>query len=105
MLGRGLIANPGLINLIEDNKPLDKNILKSFHDEILNDYIEVFKEDRNAMFRMKELWWYMIYVFSDNKKYGKKIKKAQTLDAYSEAVDSLFEEQEIIGGAGLFYEK
>lgn len=105
MLGRGLIANPGLINLIEDIKPLDKNILKNFHDEILNNYIEVFKEDRNAMFRMKELWWYMIYIFSDNKKYGKKIKKSQSLDDYNEAVNSLFADQEIISGAGLFYEE
>lgn len=41
--------------------------------------------------------------FSDNKKYGKKIKKAQKLAEYNEAILSLFEEQEIIQGAGLFY--
>lgn len=47
----------------------------------------------------------MIYIFSDNKKYAKKIKKAQKLSAYNEVVSSLFEEQEIIKGAGLFYNK
>ena len=51
---------------------------------------------------MKELWGYMIHIFSDNKKYAKKIKKAQKLDAYNDAISSLFEEQEIIKGAGLF---
>ena len=38
-------------------------------------------------------------------KYAKKIKKAQKLDAYNDAVSSLFEEQEIIKGAGLFSQK
>lgn len=103
MLGRGILANPGLMNLIKNNANIDKKVLKDFHDEILNKYIELFNEDRNAMLKMKELWGYMIYIFSDNKKYAKKIKKSQKLSDYNEAVLSLFEEQDIIEGAGLFY--
>lgn len=102
MLGRGIIANPGLMDEIKNNTFLDKKVLKDFHDEILNNYIELFNEERNAMFKMKGLWAYMIYIFSDNKKYGKKIKKSQDLRDYNEAVLSLFREQEIIKGAGLF---
>ncbi|MBU3091240.1 tRNA-dihydrouridine synthase family protein [Clostridium sp. CF011] len=104
MLGRGILANPRLINEIKNNTNtnIDKKVLKDFHDEILNKYIELFDEDRNAIFRMKELWGYMIYMFSDNKKYAKKIKKSQNLSDYNEAVLSLFTEQEIIEGAGLF---
>lgn len=94
MLGRGIIANPGLINLIKNNTNLDKKVLKDFHDEILNKYIEVFHEDRNAIMRMKELWGYMICIFPDNKKYAKKINKAHKLSDYNEAVLSLFEEKE-----------
>jgi tRNA-dihydrouridine synthase len=105
MLGRGILANPGLMNLIKSNINLDKKILKDFHDEILNKYIELFNEEKNAIFRMKELWGYMIYIFSDNKKYAKKIKKSQKLSDYNEAVSSLFEEQNIIVGAGLFYKE
>lgn len=102
MLGRGILANPGLMNEIKNNTFIDKEVLKDFHDEILNNYIELFNEDRNAIFRMKELWGYMIYIFSDNKKYAKKIKKSQKLSDYNEAVLSLFAEQEIIKGSGLF---
>ncbi len=102
MLGRGILANPGLMNEIKNNAFIDKKILKNFHDEVFNEYRELFNEDRNAIFRMKELWGYMVHIFSDNKKYAKKIKKAQKLDAYNDAVLSLFEEQEIIKGAGLF---
>ena len=81
---------------------MDKKVLKEFHDEIFNKYREVFNEDRNAMFRMKELWGYMIYMFSNNKKYAKKIKKAQKVVEYNQAVTSLFLEQDILKGAGLF---
>ncbi|KGM94259.1 diguanylate cyclase [Clostridium novyi A str. 4552] len=102
MIGRGILANPGLINEIKEDKTLDKKVLREFHDEVLNNYRELFNEDRNAMFRMKELWGYMIYIFSDNKKYAKKIRKAQNLRDYNEAVSSLFREQEIVKGAGLF---
>ncbi|MBY6929927.1 tRNA dihydrouridine synthase [Clostridium botulinum] len=102
MLGRGILANPGLMNEIKNNDFINKELLKDFHDEIFNKYIDLFNEEKNAMFRMKELWGYMIYIFSDNKKYAKKIRKAQKLSDYNEAVLSLFEEQEIIEGASLF---
>lgn len=103
MLGRGILANPNLMNLIKNSTNVDKKVIKNFHDDIFNKYRELFNEDKNAMFRMKELWGYMIYIFSDSKKYVKKIKKAQRLSDYNEAVSSLFTEQEIIKGAGLFY--
>ncbi|AVQ39248.1 diguanylate cyclase [Clostridium botulinum] len=102
MLGRGILANPGLINEIKNNTTIDKEVLKEFHDEILNKYIELYNEDRNALFRMKELWGYMIHIFSNNKKYAKKIKKAQKLNCYNSAVLSLFREQEIIKEVELF---
>ena len=102
MLGRGVLANPGLIGDIKGNDFITKDSLKAFHDEIFNNYIELFNDDKNAMFRMKELWGYMIYMFTDNKKYAKKIKKAQKVIDYKQAVSSLFMEQEIVKGAGLF---
>ncbi|MCF0148605.1 MAG: tRNA-dihydrouridine synthase family protein [Clostridium sp.] len=104
MIGRGILANPGLLDEIKEDKLLDKNILKEFHDEIFTNYRVAFKEDKNAIYRMKELWGYMIYIFSDNKKYIKRIKKAQNIEDYNEAVMSLFREQDIIRGAGLFSE-
>ncbi|MFQ8921580.1 MAG: tRNA dihydrouridine synthase [Clostridium paraputrificum] len=102
MIGRGVLANPGLVGDIKGNDFITKDTLKAFHDEIFNNYIELFNDDKNAMFRMKELWGYMIYMFTDNKKYVKKIKKAQKVIDYKQAVSSLFMEQEIVKGAGLF---
>lgn len=105
MIGRGLLANPGLIGEINGKRVIDKSMLKNFHDELLNGYREVLREDKNALYRMKELWGYMIYMFSDNKKYAKSIKKAQNLIDYKAAVSALFIEQNIVEGAGLFNSK
>lgn len=103
MIGRGILANPALLNEIKGEEVLNKETLRKFHDEIFNNYKEVFNEERNAMFRMKELWGYMIYIFSNNKKYAKQIKKAQKVVDYNQAIISLFSEQEIVKGVGLFH--
>ncbi len=102
MLGRGLIANPGLISDIKDNITLDKQLLKAFHDKIYEDYQEVLSGERNVLFKMKENWFYMIHMFSNADRYAKKIKKSQRLRDYEEAVTELFKEQEIVEGAGVF---
>lgn len=102
MLGRGILANPGLIGEIKDNNFLTKETLKKFHDELFENYTILLNEDKNAMYRMKELWGYMSHIFTNNKKYYKKIKNTQKAKDYKEAVSRLFEEQEIIKGAGLF---
>lgn len=102
MLGRGILANPGLIGEIKNNEFANKEIIKMFHDEIFENYTILLNEDKNAMYRMKELWGYMSHIFTNNKKYYKKIKKAQKAIDYKNEVNSLFIEQDIIKGAGLF---
>lgn len=100
MLGRGLVANPGLINNIKTGESLDKQTLKAFHNRVLTDYQELLFGERNILFKMKELSLYLIYIFSNYEIYEKRIKKAASLSEYKAAVNSLFREQEIIDGAG-----
>ena len=102
MVGRGILANPGLMNEIKGSHIIDKKTMKSFHDEILNSYLGLYPQDIGALFKMKELWSYMIYIFSDSKEYLKKIRMSQNLTEYNEAVEKLFCEQNIIKGVGLF---
>ncbi|MEK6263645.1 MAG: tRNA-dihydrouridine synthase family protein [Clostridium sp.] len=96
MVGRGLLRNPGFTSYITDNTKLEKELLKDFHDKIYEDYKRILFGDRNVLFKMKELWFYMIPVFSDNIKYAKKIRKSERLCDYDEAVSSLFREQDIL---------
>ncbi|MGN0144060.1 MAG: tRNA dihydrouridine synthase [Clostridium sp.] len=102
MLGRGILANPALMKEIKEDTVIEKSVIEAFHEEVLNAYLDLYPQDIGALFKMKELWSYMIYIFSNNKEYIKKIRKSKTLNEYKEAVASLFAEQEIIKGAGLF---
>ena len=96
MLGRGLIAEPGLATRIQTGKSMDMKTLRAFHDEVLSGYCEILSGDKNALYRMKELWFYMSRLFTEPDKYRKKIQKAEKMAAYESAVDSLFREQELI---------
>lgn len=89
MLGRGLIANPAL----GEDAPLDKKRLKAFHDELTARYAQRVSGDKNVLFKMKELWYYMGGCFEDPEKYLKKIKKSQHLIDYQAVVEALFEEK------------
>ncbi|MBO5373168.1 MAG: tRNA-dihydrouridine synthase family protein [Lachnospiraceae bacterium] len=90
MLGRGLLTNPGLIREIKGEKSLQKSEMKIFHDRILSGYEEIIDGDRNVLFRMKELWFYMIQLFGNHEKYAKQIKKSQTIREYKQIVESIF---------------
>ena len=91
MLGRGIISNPQLIDMFESQETkLDKKKLKAFHDEICNGYEEIFSGDRNVLFKMKELWFYMGNLFQSSEKDMKQIKKCQSLAQYRSIVDRIF---------------
>lgn len=92
MFGRGLIANPGLISEIEENKIVDKELLRSFHDAVYTEYKGILSGDRNVLFKMKEFWFYMIHMFSEADKYAKKIRKAKSVREYESIISMMFNE-------------
>ncbi len=96
MIGRGLLINPGLTKEIRSSVKLDKNLLREFHDKIYSDYKRVLSGDVNVLYKMKELWTFIILLFSNHEKCLKKIKKSARLRDYEDAVSSLFREQEIL---------
>ncbi len=105
MIGRGVLADPALFGEIRGEERLTKERLRMFHDRMVEDYKKVLSGEKNVLFKMKELWEYMIHVFPNSVKYGKAIRKAQNMGDYSEAVRRLFADREIqeysqSGGAG-----
>ena len=100
MFGRGIIANPGLLDEIRDGKAPDKKKLRAFHDRIYSQYQEILSGERNVLFRMKELWNYMAPEFSNYEKPLKKIKKSQHFSDYEVAVNLLFAQEWKPNGAG-----
>ena len=96
MLGRGVLQNPALIeqlSLYEQNGTseflFDKDRFKAFHDRLRVDYMTQMSGDMNVLYKMKELWFYMITLFPNQEKVLKKIKKAKKLVEYDAAIREL----------------
>lgn len=90
MLGRGLIGDPALARKAAGGPAADKNTLRSFHDQLYEDYCIAFNSRRNAMMRMKEIWSYLIGLFEDNGKAAKALRKASEPVAFEAQVDDIF---------------
>lgn len=102
MLGRGIIANPGILYEIKNNKTVSKEKIRKFHDKLLERHLEIYNNERGILFKLKEIWSYMIHIFSNSKEYNIALKKSQNIDEYKEIVNRLFRNEDIIPGAGLF---
>lgn len=86
MLGRGLIADPGMLC----PGGTDVHILEQFHDELLESYLVVFGGSRNAMFRLKENWHYLLCMFEGSEKLGKQLRKTTDLNEYKQITREIF---------------
>lgn len=94
MIGRGLIRNPALAEMIlQEETELEADILpriREFHDALFEHYRETMSGDRNLLFRMKDLWSYMLAEVPDSEKLAKKIRKSQHVPEYLAAVEEVF---------------
>lgn len=102
MIGRGLLTNPflaGEINSVNCDTTeavflgLNKEMyskLQAFHDELYSEYGKILSGDQNVLFKMKEIWTYMIKLWPDAEKQQKAIRKAKKCLEYERAVRELF---------------
>lgn len=78
MLGRGLIADPGM--LTPGGTTAEK--LEGFLSELLEEYTVAFGGSRNAMFRLKENWRYLFCLFEPDDKLQKQLRKTTDVQQY-----------------------
>lgn len=96
MLGRGILSNPWLPGRMEaapeaaPSRDQIRSTLKEFHHSVYEGYRQVMSGDRNVLFKMKELWLYLIQPFSDDGSHMKRLRKAQRLGEYESAVSAIF---------------
>lgn len=90
MLGRGAVANPGLLREIQTNQPITAEELKEYHDRLYAGYREALNSEKDALFKMKEVWFYLGKMFPEAEKALKKVKKANKPEEYQEAVRRVF---------------
>lgn len=126
MIGRGLLQDPALAEIIEavfpgesfeEKKSAEKGQIseevridapegrntqntqtgnisdmcpdgrfQEFHNALLNQYREVIGDDRNVLFKMKDLWNFMLQGRPDGAALAKEIRKAQRMPEYKAAV-------------------
>ena len=112
MLGRGILMNPALLDLIRMREKTDvkkttdidvtewkkeetlrkmqsadryKKEIHAFLEQIKWDYLEVGMGEKNTLFKLKELWAYMGQNAPEAKKALKRIRKSQSMADYDSA--------------------
>ena len=86
MIGRGLIGDPGMLS--PGGTTADQ--LEAMFDAMLEEYLVSFGGSRNAMFRLKEHWRYLICHFDNAEKLGKRLRKTTDLDEYKAITREIF---------------
>ena len=77
MIGRGLVADPGMLS-----GGTDRETLKAFLSELSDTYCIVFESKRNAIYRMKDNWHYLIALFEGSDKLWKELRKTTDYDRF-----------------------
>lgn len=98
MVGRGLVMRPWMAGEIkgfreEKRSPDTREELervKEFHDMIYAEYKVIQSGEKNVLYRMKELWGYLINGFPEHEKEGKQIRKCKTLSEYEVIVQKIW---------------
>ncbi len=84
MIGRGLIGDPGML------ADTDVKALEAFHNALLEEYLVVFGGSRNAMFRLKENWHFLIRHFEGSEKLWKRLRKTTDLAEFRSVTTEIF---------------
>ena len=85
MIGRGLVADPGLLCGGTDIKALEQ-----FMNALLEEYTVSFGGARNAMFRLKENWGLLHPRFEGVDKLWKRLRKTTDLEEYKAITAEIF---------------
>lgn len=91
MIGRGLIADPGMLC----PGGTTRESLGAFMENLLEEYQVVFGSTRNAMFRLKENWRLILKRFPAPEKLCKRLLKATDEGEYRDVTGLLLEQMEV----------
>ena len=90
MIGRGIIANPFLPEMIQNNSD-DFNdnsaeVFMKFHDVLMDNYAQQLSGDKHLLMKMESFWEYFSKSFSDSNTIFKRVKKSKNISMYHDAV-------------------
>ena len=85
MIGRGLIGDPGMLS-----GGTTIPALEAMFNAMLEEYMALFGGSRNAMFRLKEHWGFLLHRFDNSEKLGKRLRKTTDLLEYKAITQEIF---------------
>ena len=68
----------------------DAKTLEAFYQALLEEYLVAFGGSRNAMFRLKEHWRYLLCRFRGSEAYAKALRKTTDLTEYRSIAARIF---------------
>lgn len=95
MLGRGLVADPGMIARTKEYLS-DKNTLQKFHTELCDSYSHVFGSQSSALPRMKAIWSCMLPSFENGEQFRKGLIKAKRWTDFIAITDQIFQTSSLL---------
>ena len=90
MIGRGLIADPGMLS-----GGTDKTALEGFMNELMAVYEVEFGGSRNAIFRLKENWGFLHERFEGSEKLWKRLRKTTDAAEFKSITAEIFHTLEL----------
>ena len=90
MLGRGAVTNPALFRILKGGAILDRSELYAFLEQLCAALREDGLPERLTLGRLKEVWYYVNYMFPGANRELKRLNKAGSLADYQVAVEALF---------------
>lgn len=96
MLGRGIIANPGLVREIKTGQKICKEELRNYHDKLYAGYMEDLGAETDVLFKMKEVWFYLGNNFMESDKIIKKVHKVKKPEEYKILIKEVWPGLEMI---------
>ena len=85
MLGRGLVADPGMLT----EEGTTRETLEAFLDELSQTYCVLFGSKRTAIYRLKDNWHFLIALFEDSEKDWKELRKTTDYDRFCAVSDHI----------------
>lgn len=89
MIGRGAVANPGIFREICTGQRATSAEIREWHDELFDEYAKTFSP-KDAMFKLKEVWFYLGNSFEEIEKPLKAIRKSNTENDYRAAAKEIW---------------
>lgn len=90
-VGRGLLSSPLLAKEFKENETFSENqrmpLYSAFHKELFSTYSGLLQGENQILMKMKTLWEY--FLPETDRKLLKRIKKANKLSQYTEAVNGI----------------